>query len=187
MADVVCPRCRSYVPLGVANTGRPFPCGGCRSPVILDVFPAAFRGVPADLGTTASSDVSTCFFHEARAAQTACDGCGRYICALCDIPLGREHLCPECLAIRNRKDGKHTLPNERVVWDRVALGLAVGGLLLWPVTLVTAPAALFVVIRYWNKPGSLVRRGRVRFVVAGLLAAVQTAGWIYGAVQLFSL
>lgn len=37
--------------------------------------------------------------------------------------------------------------------------------------------ALFVAIRYWNAPRSLVRRTRIRFVAAIVLAVLQIAGW----------
>jgi hypothetical protein len=49
---------------------------------------------------------------------------------------------------------------------------------VWPFTLLTAPAAIYVVIRHWNSPGSLITRGKARFVIAFLLALAQVAGWI---------
>ena len=44
-------------------------------------------------------------------------------------------------------------------------------------TLVTAPAALFVAIRYWNAPRSIVHRTKIRLVAAIVLALMQIAGW----------
>lgn len=175
MADVPCPRCRRPIALELTNTGSPVFCAGCRHEVILDVFPAAFR--PAALaGGFAAEGAATCFFHEERAAQAACDGCGRYVCALCDVPVGRQHLCPECLESRHRHGRRQTLPNERMVWDRFALALAVLPLPLWMITILTAPAVLYIVIRHWRSPGSLVDRAWPRFAIAGALALAELGG-----------
>ena len=50
-------------------------------------------------------------------------------------------------------------------------------LFFWPVTLMTAPAAVFVAIRYWKAPGSVVRRSKIRFVLAIVIALIEIAGW----------
>jgi hypothetical protein len=51
--------------------------------------------------------------------------------------------------------------------------------LVFPVTALTAPVALGLVVYAWNKPGSLVQgRSRTRLVVAGLFALLQIAGWV---------
>jgi hypothetical protein len=185
MEYVICPRCGNKLPAVFVNTGETFPCGGCRQPALIDVFPAAsVRAASEPAGGAAAEGAATCFFHDERAAQAACDGCGRYLCALCDVPVGKEHLCPECLAVRNRKGRKQSLPNERVAWDRLALFLAVMPVLLWPFTIITAPMALYFVIRYWRQPGSLVGRAWPRFIIAGGLAGAQVAGWITGIVAL---
>jgi hypothetical protein len=181
MAALVCPKCRREVPLALANTGRPYPCGGCGQQVILDVFPAAWRTMGRGNTGPAGEGVASCFFHDERPAETACDGCGRFLCALCDVPVGRLHLCPECLESRNRWGARQGLVNERIPWDRVALALALWPVVLvvtWVFTLVTAPGALFLVVWGWRQPGSLVGRSWLRFTIAGLLASAQIALWI---------
>jgi hypothetical protein len=55
--------------------------------------------------------------------------------------------------------------------------LAIYPLLIFYFTLVTAPIALFVAIRYWNAPRSLVRRTKIRYITAIILASMQIAGW----------
>jgi hypothetical protein len=183
MDYVVCPRCRCNVPVVFANTGTPFPCGGCGQPAVIEVFPAAARRAPAGSASgIVGEGTAACFFHDERVARAACDGCGRYLCALCDVPVGKEHLCPECLALRNRKGRKQSLPNERVAWDRLALGIALVPVLMWPFTIVTGPMALYMVIRYWRHPCSLVERAWPRFALAGLVAGIQTAAWTVGIV-----
>ena len=62
------------------------------------------------------------------------------------------------------------------MYDTVALALAtIPAVFLWPV-LVTAPAALWVVARRWNAPGSLVSRTRIRFYLAALFALAEIVG-----------
>jgi hypothetical protein len=144
--------------------------------VILDVFPVALRKVAKRGGLAAEGD-ATCFFHEHRPAELACDGCGRYLCRLCDIPVGKEHLCPECLEKRNDSSPDRSLPNERIVWDRLAITLAVVPILFGPLSLITAPIVLFLCVRYWRAPGRLVGRAWPRFLVAGLFAVGEILFW----------
>ena len=37
--------------------------------------------------------------------------------------------------------------------------------------------ALFVAIRYWKAPPSILRRTKIRFVAAIIIALLQIAGW----------
>jgi hypothetical protein len=183
MIDLHCPKCRRALPADVINSGRLHECRSCRQEVLVDVFPAAHRAPLVHGGGSAGAlgdGAAACFFHDERPAQAVCDGCGRYVCSLCDVPMGREHLCPECLEARNRGGRRQTLPNERIAWDRVALSLALVPAfpLFWFFSIVMAPAALFVVFRFWRQPGMIARRGRVRFAVAGTLAALELGGWI---------
>ena len=87
-----------------------------------------------------------------------CGRCGRFLCALCDLDIGGRHLCPACVAdgppltTATTASGERTaggeLANERFLYDRMALTLAAAPLLfLWPVTLFTAPVALFYAVR----------------------------------------
>jgi hypothetical protein len=69
------------------------------------------------------------------------------------------------------------LENHRNLYDAIALYVALLPILFFPVTLVTAPMAIYLVIRHWSSPGSLVPRTRIRFVAAALIALVQLTGW----------
>jgi hypothetical protein len=120
---------------------------------------------------------ASCFYHPGRQAVRPCDGCGRFLCALCDVELGREHLCPTCLDTGQRKGKLTALETRRTIYDDAAVAVAVVPLLMWPMTLLTAPLAIGLAVYGWNKPGSLVPRTRVRFYLAILLAAAQLAGW----------
>ena len=52
-------------------------------------------------------------------------------------------------------------------------------LLVFYFTLLTAPAAVFVALRYWNAPRSLVRPTRAGHVAAIVLGVLQLAGWVF--------
>jgi hypothetical protein len=94
------------------------------------------------------------------------------------LELNKAHLCPSCLESGKKKGKIVNLQRERVLYDRMALVIAGLPLLIWPFTFITAPIALFLVVRFWKAPLSLVTPSRTRFVVAGLLAIVQILAWI---------
>jgi hypothetical protein len=119
---------------------------------------------------------ASCFYHADKEASAVCDHCGRFICSLCDMQMDDRHLCPSCLASGAKKETIKDVQRSRTRYDNVALGAAIGsvltvGTIVMPLFL--APATLFIVIKYWNKPVSLVHSGRVRFVLAFLLASAQ--------------
>jgi hypothetical protein len=62
-------------------------------------------------------------------------------------------------------------------YDHVALALTTIALLFWPITIITAPAALFLVIRFWNRRSTVLRRSRAIFIIAGLLAVLEICAW----------
>jgi hypothetical protein len=73
-----------------------------------------------------------------------------------------------------------TLDSARTLYDSIALWLAILPVLsIWG-TILSAPATLFIVFRFWNRPTSILGRTRIRFVFAGLLALAQILGWGVG-------
>ena len=123
--------------------------------------------------------ISSCFYHEQKKAVLHCDGCGRFLCALCDVEFGGQHLCPNCLQA-GKKNGKlTTLDSNRTLWDSAALVTCLVPLIVWPLTIATAPIAIGLAITSFYKPGSLVPRTRLRAVLAIALALLQLLGWVY--------
>ena len=89
----------------------------------------------------------------------------------------------ELLRALNATEGRESgglsqLETTRPRWDHRCLLLAIVSLLFWPLTLVTAPATLFLAFRFWKAPGSLVNPSRWRLVLAVAIAIAQLAGWI---------
>lgn len=120
---------------------------------------------------------SSCFFHPQKKAVVPCAGCGRFLCALCDCDFGGTHFCPACLEAGKSKGKIKALDNRRTRYDSIALALALLPMLIFYFTLITAPMTLFVAIRYWNAPRSLVRSNRTRFVLSIIIALLQIGGW----------
>ena len=126
---------------------------------------------------------SSCFYHPQKKAVLPCEGCGRFLCALCDCEFNGQHLCPTCLETGRTKGKIKSLENRRTLYDTIALSLAIlpiGLIVFWFLTIITAPMALFMAIRYWNAPRSIVHRTKIRYVLAMIFATLQIAGWGIG-------
>lgn len=195
MPLLVCDKCKTLLPGAAVNHLEPVACPGCFAPLRAQVFPAFFRTQTAGAAAenVLSDEDASCFYHPAKKAVVPCERCGRFLCALCDIePVPGQHVCPGCLNAAPAKPGQKAAgptalaaaalpPQRRVLHDQVALLLT-----LLPVTLfglyfsiITAPVALFLVVRYWNEPRtSVLPRTRARLIVAGILALLQIGGWI---------
>lgn len=145
----------------------------------MEVFPARFR--KSGPGATAESRVvgneAACFFHSGKKAARVCDNCGRFLCELCEVAFNDRRLCPVCLEAGKKKGKIKNLENHRILFDSMALYLAVAPILLIWVTVLTAPAAIFLAIRYWKAPGSVIPRTQLRRILALLIAAIQVGTW----------
>ncbi len=175
-----CPRCaQPWLPEQFAS-GKPDSCRGCGTPSTVYLFPALTqplrKGIAGEQVLTDSE--ASCFYHPNKRAATVCDSCGRYLCSLCDIQFHDRHLCSGCLENGRRKNTLDITRKRATLYDDLALGLAIlPVLLVWP-TVLTAPATIVVVLRYWRaKPGVTPRR-RGRSVAALLIALLQIAGWL---------
>jgi hypothetical protein len=177
-----CPKCKTALTEAFASAHF-VRCVGCESPLQVEVFPALFRRhTPGRDGeAVVVENEASCFYHPQKKAVLPCEGCGRFLCALCDCELHGQHFCPACLETGKKKGKIKRLENERVLYDDLALALAVLPLLIFYFTLVTAPIALYIAIRYWNSPRSIVRRQtHWRFVIAIIFATLEIAGWGIG-------
>ena len=179
--SAVCPSCQQSLPGLLCNTPAPAPapCPACGKRVQVEIFPAFFQSIAAGHAgeRIVEEGVSSCFYHEQKKAVVHCDGCGRFLCALCDLEMNGRHFCPTCLETGRKKGRMPELDNRRTLYDGAALSLALLPLLIWPFTLVTAPAAIWCGIISFKKPGSIVRRSHWRSYVAIILAVVQIISW----------
>jgi hypothetical protein len=176
---IQCPKCRTWLLDGVFNRPGLTPCRSCGAELQVEVFPALFRKMAPGQSAQAVlvEGESSCFFHPQKKAVRPCDGCGRFLCALCDCELNGQHFCPACLETGRAKGKIKSLDNQRTRYDSIALAVALLPMLIFYFTIITAPLTLFIAIRYWNAPRSIVRRTRFRFILAILIALLQIAGW----------
>ncbi len=183
--QVDCASCGGQISVPLPEASVRSPCPACAAEVWVEVFPALLKAsAPGKPGEhLLVDDESSCFYHPAKKAVVPCDGCGRFLCALCDIEMNGQHLCPACIQAGVRKAKLKHLKKESVYYDEIALAVALVPMLLVWVTVITAPIALYIAIRHWRTPLSVVPRRRWRFVMAISVAVLQLVGW--GAVLLF--
>ncbi len=184
---IQCPKCQAWLLEGVFNQPQMSPCPACGVPLQVEVFPALFRRLQPGQGgeTILVEGVSSCFYHPQKKAVLPCQGCGRFLCALCDCELNGQHFCPACLEAGKARGKIKNLEDRRTLYDGIALSLAILPMLLFYFTIFTAPAALYVAIRYWNAPRSIVHTTRIRLIAAIIIALMQIAGWGLGLFFIF--
>ena len=169
-----CPSCRQPLPADPATLGTLGACPACTRPVRVTLLPGYHR--PAPTGAAPRPAVAPgearCFFHADRHAEHPCDRCGRYLCALCDVPVGGRHLCPQCLAVDEERPGGGPEP-ARVRWDRVAWWTLIAGFLLcWPSLLVLGPLVIVLAVVRSQAPPSRVAASRANLVAAAVAGGV---------------
>lgn len=178
---IECPKCKTILRENAINSGELTACSACGVSLRVDVFPALYK--EPEIGALgeniAHSSEASCYYHQEKKAVIHCSMCGRFLCALCNLEIGNQNLCPACLETGEKKKKLDILENHRILYDNIALFLALlpFTLIFWFLSLVSAPVALFIAIRFWKAPTSLIHRSKVRFVAAFFLACLQLAGW----------
>ena len=175
-----CTRCNQGLPEEDWNAPEMRRCPACDAQFRALTFPALLREQrpiqPAQSGVEGDA---TCFYHPRKKAVTPCDNCERFLCALCEIEFRGERWCPACLESGQRKRTNLHLETRHTNYDSIALALAtLPTLLLWP-SLLGAPMAIYVAIRYWRAPAGILPRTRIRYYLAIGLAGAQVIAWIW--------
>lgn len=153
-------------------------CTMCGSSNRVLVFPAVLSSGPAlPLAEAALEGEAACFDHPSRRAMAACHQCGRYVCQLCSVEFGGQTWCPSCVAAGAGQARSANPENSRTLFDSTALILPLASLLMYPFTIIAAPASLVLSAMKWSQPLSLVRRSRWRFVAGILISLAEIAGW----------
>lgn len=174
---VNCAKCDRYTDIPVSSDVQATNCGWCGASLQCWLFPALTAPVEATLPSVpASEGEATCFNHSRRKATTLCDGCGRFLCSLCDIEIRDRHYCPACFQSKGVIGGLEQLRDKVIRYDRIALALVIFPVLCcWPLAWTTAAAALFVSIRYWNRAETLHGSTRKGMILASILAVIEIA------------
>jgi hypothetical protein len=181
-----CTRCAASLPIWIIKAGDAAMCPSCSASLIVRVFPALLaarpRLNPDDLRIEAGE--ASCFYHLSKRAAASCAHCGRFVCALCAVDFDGSTWCPGCMADAQSGKKHAKLEHRRLLWDSIALGAATWPFIafLWP-AIPGSLATIFISIRYWKRPTSLVPRLKWRFALAILIALAELAFFgfvIYG-------
>lgn len=182
--EFACGACGGQISLPLQDSFMDTKCPACLTELKVEVFPAFFWGLAPGHGgeTLVVSDESSCFYHADKKAVVHCEGCGRFLCGLCDVEFHNRHLCASCIEVAMDDEKAEAPVKERMYYDSMALSLAVVPLIpfLLFFTVFTAPTALYLSIRHWNTPMSVLPRGRWRFVIAIIVSLLQITAWIGG-------
>lgn len=152
-------------------------CTRCQTEQEIVVFPAIYRRLQSSRAEAISGEEANCFNHPRKKAVIVCEDCGRFLCSLCDIQIGNHHSCPVCIDLGRKQGSASALVTTRAIHDSIALSLAILPVIMWPITLLTAPATVFYAIRHWRSPTSILPRSKIRYVAAILIASLQILGW----------
>ena len=178
-----CTKCWAVLPSYAVRDGGVAGCPSCGSVLELYLFPALVEVRQAltreQLELTAGA--AHCFHHASKRADSICSQCGKFLCGLCSLEIGDSVWCAQCLSTGAAKNGVQAVEGRRTLWDSIALGTA-----LLPLVVVfliyfwifTAPAAIFLSLKYWKRPTSILPRTKVRFVLAILIGLLQLGAWI---------
>lgn len=185
-APLTCPHCSIDIPADPEWQSCPY----CQKWLRVSVWPIVRQNA---IAVTALSDQATCFFHPDKAFQACCNRCGRFVCALCDLQLGAEHICPTCFERGRAGTGTDADKAEwryhDVLYDSIAVTIGWVWILFWPVIIAALPAVIILHVKYRKAPRSyLVPRSGWRFWVAYagflwpflLIAPLFIARWIAG-------
>ena len=178
-AVIHCSACGAGLPDGKFNIPAPVTCENCGAELQVTVFPALAGGAgQVDYGDALQADdQASCFYHPEKSAVVACENCGRFLCSLCEIDMAGRKICPNCLELGRKQERIAELVTQRTLHDQIALSLAVLPLLIFFITIITAPMAIYFALRHWRSPTSILRRTKVRFIFAILIGLVELGGW----------
>lgn len=184
---ITCTKCNIPLPKQSYNTFDLSDCPSCNALIRVDVFPALLREQKTDQAGADElfDNESGCFFHPQKKAVTPCAICGRFLCSMCDIDFNGQHVCPACIDTGKKKKKLKNLETHRTLYDNISLVLATIPLLIFYITFITAPISLFIALRHWKSPSSIIPRTKVRFILAIFFSALQITGWIILFVYLF--
>lgn len=180
---VLCKKCNIPFPPEIYNRNLQV-CPACKTESEVYIFPAFFRSQPTHSTLSVTDDEAGCFYHPSKKAVKICDNCGRFLCFLCDIEINTQHLCPSCLEKGKQKQQIKALETGCILYDRIATSLVgiplLFLILVFPaaITIITAPMAIYISIRYWNYTCSIKGGTKFRFVMSIIISVIQIGVWI---------
>ena len=186
MLSFICPSCSAALSADTDfSEWKPVSCPSCKSNIHVEVFPAIRmepeKGIRA---AQVTSDEATCFRHPDHAAATICDGCGAYMCKLCELPVKDKKFCPDCFN-RNPESAVKAERHNVFLYDDALLAGAILPLVTVWGACISAPIVLWFAITKYNQLKTPYHRSRWKFVLAIILSVLQISAIIIIAVGLF--
>lgn len=176
---VPCARCSHPLPVWELGNAGGSACGYCGAQNQARVFPALLAPSHGVVQTeTALEGEAACFDHPSKRAVAACQQCGRFVCQLCAVEFGTALWCPSCVAAGAGKARSARQETSRTLYDSIALILPLLSLVIYPFTILAAPASIVLTALRWGQPLSLVRRNRWRFLAAIVISVAEIALWV---------
>ncbi len=154
------------------------------------LFPASISSAPVVHPEIALEGEAACYEHSDKRAIGACQRCGRFLCQFCSVEFGSEVLCPTCVmggSVAGGNVAAAKLNPSLTMFDSIALIVPLTSLIIYPLTIVTAPASLVLSLVKWKQPISPVRRNRWRFVLAIIVSLAMIDAWIGGTIYFVAL
>ncbi len=177
--SIACKRCGGMIPASFYNKDSFSSCPICNTPTMIRVYPALYSENSVTKAESISEGKAACYYHPQNIAMASCESCGRFLCNVCDIELDFSHICPSCLEEGRRKRRINNLDSGRTIYDSIALKLSFYPLILFPITIFTAPVSFYLAARNFNKPLSITSRSKYKFIAAIVISSIQILGWAY--------
>lgn len=177
MVSLVCGKCAAPL-LWLESAEQLLECSSCQQVNEVYLFPPAWRDAKRpSFAAEALSDESVCLKHPGKRATLACESCGRFMCELCSIPLSGKNVCVECVDKGPAKNELAAVQAPLLRYDQITLLLGLLCIFLYIMSIILAPIVIFVAIRNWRRPFSILPRSRWRFVAGALIALLALSLW----------
>ncbi len=177
-----CSACDARLPMAETPTAASVVCPACQHPSRVWLFPALFRSAQGAVGQRILEDgQSSCMNHPSKQAVAVCDGCGKFMCALCDVDWNGEHLCTACIQHRKVSDHAGAYQTTYTHYDNIALTICLLSIFLmsfFGLGGFIAPVTIYVAWRYWRVPWRPVPHGKWRMALAVVLGNLIFMAWL---------
>ncbi|MGI8604899.1 MAG: hypothetical protein ACR2OZ_18165 [Verrucomicrobiales bacterium] len=132
-------------------------------------------------GTSMSEGGALCFHCLKLPAASICEGCGCYLCLVCQADWFGQNFCLDCIHANREVRAAPAFQSRATIHDNVALMLMVIPIIIIPLyglffAMLIAPVSLFLLARYRRASRGIVPRGAARRIAAGVLAVFLLAG-----------
>ncbi|HEX5791255.1 MAG TPA: hypothetical protein VFY13_08870 [Luteolibacter sp.] len=174
-----CPACKSArsVPYeGMQDSN--LRCRACDHPISAILLPRLFATAPPPPlpgAVIPATGEAPCFYDPTQKATCLCSQCGVLVSDAWSVQWGSQKVCQRCFDKLRSNQRDSRFETSRLIWDNICLllGLVPFTPFTYFLVIFSAPAALILGLRSWNKPGSLIPRSKFRLTLAIVFASLQ--------------